>query len=218
MMCRTTHEPSKETRQLERQHRTGIGYYWASTTSVAMATDKTEQIRRVHARFIHAVVAAAHNTDAAHELEQVLNMAWENGWQDAVTAVRHVLDGRRDSGLLQDLDEEDHAIVTGILEGLQNPSTLPDPETPAGDASMAAPGLAQIVSAAARGDTDALHWIGNLGEQMNMIGGDMGEVAARLRDLVNGERDVDKLTRRMSAKSRLLLLAVVEELGKLDLQ
>jgi len=177
--------------------------------------DKVQQIRQVHARFIHAVVFAVNRPEASAELEQLLATAQQNGWLDIVAAVRGILAGRRDDGLLTGLDEEDHAIVRGILEGLQNPTGLPDPQEPA-DASFAAPGLAAMITMAARGQVQALQSLGLMAEQMGLAGGEMAQLGARFRVLIDGERNPDKLTDGMSAKSSSLMLSILDELAKLD--
>ncbi len=177
--------------------------------------DKIKQIRQVHAQFIHGVVRAVHNPDDRQELEQALAVAEANGWTEAVHAVRLILDGRRDTGILTELDAEDHAIVSGILEGLQNPATLPDVNAKA-DGSVAAPGLASMIAMASRGNVQALQALGVMGEQMTAFGGEMAHIAGRFRQLLDGERDQDKLTEGMSAKSRSLMLSILDELAKLD--
>ena len=161
------------------------------------------------------MVKAVHDTATRLELERALDIAQEQGWTDTVQAVRLILDGRRDTGVLAGLDEEDHAIVTGILEGLQDPGSLPDPEAHA-DPAVAAPGLASMILLAARGDVQSLQAIAVMAEQMAAAGGEMAQVAARLRDLINGERDADRLTDGMAVRSRNLLLSVLEELARLD--
>lgn len=177
--------------------------------------ERIEQIRQVHARFIHAVVRAVDDPDMRAELEQALAIAEDNGWTEAVQAVRLILAGRRDAEMLSGLDEEDHAIVSGILEGLQNPANLPDPAATA-DPSFAAPGLASMITLAARGDVQGLQAISLMAEQMTAAGGEMAQVAGKFRALVNGVRDADQLTQRMSSRSRSLMLSILEELGKLD--
>ncbi len=178
-------------------------------------TDKIEQIRQVHAQFIHGVVRAAHNPTDCQELDQILAAAAENGWTDAVRAVRMILDGRRDTGVLAGLDEEDHAIISGILEGLQNPATLPDLNAKT-DGSFAAPGLASMIAMASRGNVQALQALGVMGEQMTAFGGEMAHISGRFRQLLDGQRDEDKLTEGMSARSRSLMLSILDELAKLD--
>ncbi len=177
--------------------------------------DKIEQIRQVHAQFIHGVVRAVHNLDDRRELDRALAVAEENGWTDAVRAARLILDGRRDTGILAGLDEEDHAIISGILEGLQNPATLPEVSARA-DGSFAAPGLASMIAMACRGNVQALQALSVMGEQMTAHGGDMAHISGRLRQLLDGERDQEKLTAGMSAKSGSLMLSILDELAKLD--
>ena len=177
--------------------------------------EKIQQIRQVHAQFIIAVVRACQNRDELAELEPILKAAEDNGWTETVRAARLLLTGRRDEGVLTGLDEEDHAIISGVLEGLQDPSSLPDPNAQA-DGTFAAPGLAGMVHLAARGDTQALQAIAGLGEQMSVLGGSMARLAATLRRLIDGERDADRLTEGMDTKTRTLFLSILEELAKLD--
>lgn len=177
--------------------------------------DKTEQIRHVHAQFIHGVVRAVHNPDDRQQLEQTLRIAEGNGWTEAVRAVRLILAGRRDTGILAALNEEDHAIISGILEGLQNPAALPDLNAKP-DGSFAAPGLASMITMASRGNVEALRALGMMGEQMTAFGGEMAQISGRFRQLLDGGRDKDKLIEGMSAKSRALMLSILDELAKLD--
>ncbi len=114
------------------------------------------------------------------------------------------------------LDEEDSIILRAILGGLQNPASLPDLQATTGNPQMAAPGLAAMVTQAARGDTAALMALANMGEQMARVGGEMARVASTLRPLINGERDPERLTRHLGTRSRGLVLSILEELGKLE--
>ena len=177
--------------------------------------DKIEQIRQVHAQFIHGVVRAVHHPDDRVEIEQSLAVAEQNGWTNAVGAVRLILNGRRDTGILIGLDEEDNAIIPGILEGLQNPDSLPDLNGTA-DGSFAAPGLASMITLASRGNVSALRALANMGEQMTVFGGEMALIAGQFRKLINGERDRDTLTKGMNSKCRSLMLSIIDELAKLD--
>jgi hypothetical protein len=54
-----------------------------------------------------------------------------------------------------------------------------------------------------------------MAEQMSKVGGDMGQLAGRIRPLINGERDPDRLTQGMSARGGQLMLNLLDELGKL---
>ncbi|HEC11657.1 MAG TPA: hypothetical protein ENI80_00125 [Acidiferrobacteraceae bacterium] len=177
-------------------------------------TEETkQQVRQTHAPFIHAVVSAAQNPTLHKEIEGMLNHAEENGWAALVVAVRRILSGHHNEGVLVGLDDEDLVIVTCILDGIRNPATLPD-VTNTADGSQAAPGLAQMIHAARQGDTQSLQALALMGEQMTRVGGDMARVASTFHALVQGDQDVDTLTQGMEIKGCNLLLAITEELGK----
>ncbi|MGB1110635.1 MAG: hypothetical protein ACPG4N_09780 [Gammaproteobacteria bacterium] len=176
---------------------------------------KKEQIAQTHAELILAVVAATQNPEARQQLEQPLRVSEDNGWVELVRRIRRVLEGERDASLLLGLDEEDHAIVESILEGIQDPSRLPKPGEK-GDAGMAAPGLAQMIHAAAHGNTQALQLVANMAEQMTQAGGSMAQIGGIIRKLINGERDADKLAAGMNAQAESLLLSILQELAKLE--
>jgi hypothetical protein len=129
-----------------------------------------------------------------------------------VMALRQVIAGRRDSSVYAGLDDDDRIIVEAILRGIQDPATLPDPSQQP-DASAAAPGLAGLIHAAATGDVAALSALANMAEQMVRVGGDMARLGGSMRRLVDGERDVDLLTRGMTAQGRDLVVKLVEELA-----
>lgn len=177
--------------------------------------DQHEQIIQTHAALIVNVVRAAQNPALRPPLEDVLRVSVENGWGDLVRVIRKILDGSRDLGLLAGLDEEDGVIAEAILRGLQNPTTLPDPNVKP-DPVLAAPGLAAMIHACRRGDVQALQLLSGMAEQMTRVGGDMGRMGGIIRRLVDGERDPEMLSKGMTAQGESLLLAVLDELGKLD--
>lgn len=177
--------------------------------------DKVQQIIQAHAGLIHGVVMACYRAELRPELESALRVSEQNGWTDLVHAIRLILAGRRDPGILQGLDEEDTVIAEAILRALQDSSTLPDPNA-APDPAMAAPGLASMIHASARGSAEGLQLLAAMAEQMQKVGGDMARLAAIIRRLVNGERDADRLCRGMSPQGQQLVLLVLEELGRLE--
>ncbi len=177
--------------------------------------DKTEQILQAHAGLIHRVVMAAQNPELVPDLEQILNQAVENGWTELVDAIRRILAGERDLGAFAHLDEEDGTIVESILRGIQNPDTLPDLNTEI-DPDLAAPGIASLVHASRRGNTEALQLIAQMATQMLKAGGDMARLAAIIRPLVQGERDADKLAEGMTEKGQTLVHKIVAELNRLE--
>lgn len=177
--------------------------------------DLNEQILQSHSGLIHRVVMHCNNPGSVPDLDQVLAQAEENDWKDLVTAIRSIMAGNRDESVMMPLDSEDRTIVESILRGLQDPSTLPDLQADF-DSSMAAPGIAGLVHAARSGHAQALHIVANMAKQMLAAGGDMGILAGRIRPLVEGERDADKLTEKMTEKGQKLMLEILEELIKLE--
>lgn len=176
--------------------------------------EKDQQILAAHAGLVHAVVQACHNRDLLPQLEQVLKLSEENGWNQLVTAIRRILGGSRDNSVLANLDEEDRVITEAILRGLQNPETLPDiNSTP--DAEHAAPGLASMVVAARQGNVEALRALADMATQMRNAGGDMARLASALSQMEQGEADIEKLSRGMSPAGVKLVESIIEELKKL---
>lgn len=153
--------------------------------------------------------------DQRNKLEPLLKQAEQAGWKNLVTVIRRIYAGQRETGMLEMLDEEDRVIASSILQGIQNPATLPDPDAMP-DGTMAAPGLASMIQAAASGNVQALSLLGNMGEQMSKVGGDMSRISGIFRRLVNGERDPDTLTKGMAKRAEELTLSILQELGKLE--
>jgi hypothetical protein len=174
--------------------------------------DRSQQVIQTYAHFIHAVATACLKPELIQQARQMLGQAEQQGWGMMVMALRQVIAGKRDSSVYAGLDDDDRIIVEAILRGIQDPTTLPDPSQQP-DASAAAPGLAGLIHAAATGDVAALSALANMAEQMVKVGGDMGRLGGSMRRLVDGERDVDLLTRGMTAQGRDLVAKLVEELA-----
>ncbi|MCU7929935.1 MAG: hypothetical protein KZQ90_03965 [Candidatus Thiodiazotropha sp. (ex Codakia rugifera)] len=178
--------------------------------------DRKAQILAAHATFINQVVMTGPQPDHQDEFEQLLNMASESGWNDLVAAIRKIIHkGRRDIELLNNLDEEDRVITEAILQGLQDPSTLPDPNAKP-DPAMAAPGLASMIHAAGSGNSQALQIIAGMADQMSRAGGPMAKLASVIRPLINGERDPEKLCKQMDSRTEAVVLGILEELKHLQ--
>jgi hypothetical protein len=181
-----------------------------------MATPELDdQILQSHTGLIHRVVMHCNNPGSVPDMEQVLQQAEENEWAQLITAIRDIMSGNRDESILLGLDGEDKVIIESILRGLQDPSTLPELQTDF-DSEMAAPGIAGLVHAARTGNAQALQIIASMAKQMLQAGGDMGILAGRIRPLVEGERDADKLTENMTDKGQKLITDILEELLKLE--
>lgn len=182
---------------------------------MATLPDKDQQIIEAHTGLIHRVVMGCQNHQRVPDLDDILKQAEQNGWLQLVAAIRKILAGNRDASVFNSLDEEDAVIVQAILRGLQNPDTLPD--LGAGvNGAMAAPGIAAMVNGARRGNLETLQLLGTMAQQMLQAGGDMARLAGILRPLVQGERDADKLTTGMDVDGQKLVVAILQELAKLD--
>jgi hypothetical protein len=177
--------------------------------------DKQEQIIRTHAGLIIGVVQSIHNADLRPQMEQALAISEQNGWDKLVAAIRKIMDGGRDESILNGLDDEDTVIASAILRGLQDPNTLPKPDEEV-DATLAAPMLANLINDARRGDHNAVIMLGGMAEQMSIPGGDMAKVGAILKDMIDGERDVDKLCDKVGPQGESLIVQIIQELAKLE--
>jgi len=176
-----------------------------------------QQIRQSHAILIHQIVKACQNQQDAQRLVPMLKMASDQGWNDLVKTIKLILDGRRDGAILNGLDEEDGVIIGAVLQGLQNPASLPDLEQQA-DPAMAAPGIAHMIHAASRGDTQALQALGFMADQMTATSGDMHLLGGQMKRLLDGERNADLLCNGMSTSGEKLMLNLLDELNKLAQQ
>jgi len=176
--------------------------------------DRHEQIRLIHAEFILEVVKTCGNAERRADFDQLLQNAADNGWGDLVAVLRRIAAGERGPQLFLGLDEEDRVIVDAVLRGLQDPATLPDPSKRQ-DPSLAAPGLAHMIHAATTGNPQALALIGTMAEEMGKVGGRMARLAGIIRPLINGERDLERLTRGMDSQGERLVLEILSELAKL---
>ena len=183
---------------------------------MARLPDHEQQIVIAHAAFICEVVACSQNRDRRGELETLLRTASDNGWHELVKAIRLVVAGQRDVSAIRGLDLEDRVIAEAIMRGIQNPSTLPDPNARP-DPGMAAPGLAAMIRAAGSGNLEALKLISNMADQMSRAGGAMAQLASVIRPLINGERDPEKLCKKVNDQTRQVILGILEALETPDI-
>lgn len=178
---------------------------------------RDEQILQTHASLINMVVQTHNNPQLRPQLNQILKASAENGWQNLVLCIYKILEGDRSERVLKGLDEEDEVIVKAILKGLQDQSTLPDPTKRSANPTMAAPGIAHMLNQASKGNTQALTLLSQMAEQMSQTGGDMAKLAAIIKNMIDGERDPQILSRGMGAQGESLVILILEELGKLQL-
>jgi hypothetical protein len=179
--------------------------------------NRNEQILQTHASLINMVVQTHHNPQLRPQLNQVLKVSTENGWENLVLRIYKILEGDRSENILKDLDEEDYVIVEAILKGLQDPNTLPDPTQNNANPTMAAPGIAHMLNQASTGNTQALTLLSHMAEQMSQAGGDMARLAAIIKKMIDGERDPEILSKGMGAQGESLVNSILEELGKIQL-
>jgi hypothetical protein len=183
---------------------------------MAQLPDAATQVLQVHAAFIHAVVRACLDRSLLPELMPLLKAAEDRGWGRLVAVIRAIIDGKRDRALLIGLDDEDRVIAEAILAGIGDPTSLPSLESQT-DAAAAAPGLAAMILASARGDMQAFGVLADMAEQMVKVGGDMARLGAIMRRLIDGERDSELLTRGMGPLGRQLVLDILDELARHNL-
>ena len=181
-----------------------------------MSFSRDQQIIQAHAAFICQTVELAGSADHKAQFEQLMQSAEQNGWQALAAALRRIAAGERNLLAISGLDEEDRVIAEAVMRGLQDPASLPDPNKKP-DATLAAPGLAGMIHAAATGNVQALALIGQMAEQMSRAGGDMARIAGAIRPMINGERNPDVLGKNMDLRGQQLLHNILDELGKLDL-
>ncbi|MCP3869517.1 MAG: hypothetical protein GY703_15730 [Gammaproteobacteria bacterium] len=177
---------------------------------------REQQIITAHASFICKVVASCNNEQRRPEYDALLRDAEESGWLALAAAIRQIVAGQRDMEAIRGLDEEDRVIAEAIMRGLQNPANLPNPDAKP-DPALAAPGLAGMIKAAVTGNIQALSLISNMAEQMSRTGGPMARLAAVIRPLINGERDPDILCRGMDEKTEQVVIGILDELKKSEL-
>jgi hypothetical protein len=176
--------------------------------------DHDQQISLSHASLIHQVVRACRDPEEIANVEPMLDVASKNGWKPLVNVIRKILAGSRSDALMTGLDNEDLQIVKAILEGLQNPETLPDIKQQA-DAGMAAPGIAKMVHFASTGDAHALQAVAFMAQQMIQTRGDLRQLGGIMNKLIDGSRDPDELCEGMTPPGEKLVLDILKELDQL---
>ena len=146
------------------------------------------------------------------DLNQALEQAEENGWDQLVAIIRDIISGKREDAIPSELDEETRLVAEAILRGLHDPSTLPDMETDL-DSPMAGRGIAGLLYSSRNGNEQALRIISGVTKQMWEAGGDMGIMAERIQTLLQGDRDMGRLTKDMGEKGQKMMLEILVELS-----
>jgi len=178
--------------------------------------NQQQQVIHVHASLIKLVVDTVSNPQLRPQLNQTLKASAENGWENLVLRIYKIMEGNRSDTLLLNLDEEDKIIIDAILRGIQNPTTLPDPQANSAQSGMAAPGIAHMIHQASIGNTQALTLLSHMTEQMSQAGGEMTLLAGIMKKFIDGERDSEVLNRNMDEKGVALVDSILSELAKLQ--
>jgi hypothetical protein len=169
-----------------------------------------------NAELIHRVVMAIAAEEHLPQLQMILAQAEANGWTSLVAAIRRILAGERDLSNLAALDEEDRTIVSAILQGVEDPSSLPDLANTM-DPAIAGPSMANMIHDAVTGNNAAISAIAGVSGQMSSAkSGDFSQLPAAIDLMVTGERREEVLCRDMGAAGTSLVHAILEELKKLE--
>jgi hypothetical protein len=182
---------------------------------MGVVIDIKQQVIQSHAKFIVLVVMCCQNKEYESHLEAALQQAELRGWHKIVVAVRQIVSGQASRIELAALDDEDRMILEAILEGLKNPQSLPDPLAKKSP-DLAAPGIAALINQAASGDVQALHMASMMAKQMSGIDRSFALLAAAIKPMIDGERDLNKLCHGMDDKGCKLMEAIVEKLPDRD--
>jgi len=174
-----------------------------------------EQILKDHIQLIHRVVMHCCEPNSVADLEHFLRQAEENDWRKLVEVIRRIISGNHNRSLLHDLDEEESIIIESILNGIEDPHTLP-PVPVDLNSDMAAPGIASLIHATMQGSAESQNIITNLTKQMLDNGGDVAIIAGSIRAMIEGERDLNEFTAVMSDQGQKLISGILTELTILE--
>lgn len=174
-----------------------------------------EEVLQAHASLIHRVVMHCNEPGSVPELAEILQQAEDSDWKQLVTTIRSIMGGKHDDSVLQGLDEEETIIISSILRGLEDAGTLPALQADF-QSSLTTAGIANLIHASREGSAHSLNIIANLARQMLEIGGDFEILAGHIRPLIEGERDLVKLTENMTEKGQNMMEELLAELAKLE--
>jgi hypothetical protein len=176
---------------------------------------REEQIVSVHAPLIISVVRGRTDPLAAGEAAELIGGLYRGGHPALARILgRIVRSAKPDEADETALSDDERVVLNAVLQGIDDPAALPQAVAPF-DPAAAAPGLALMIDAAARGDPHALHSLSEMAEAMIQVGGDMGRLSGIMRRLVNGERDAERLTHSMGAQGISLVHAILDQLATL---
>jgi len=155
--------------------------------------------------------------NSASDLEQALQLAEANDWQKLVATIRNIMSGNRGRTLLQNLDEEETIIIESILNGIDDPATLPA-VTADLNSDMAASGIASLIHASMQGNTESANVIDSLTTQMSNTGSEYATIAVSIKKMIEGERNLEILIENISEQGHNLMTDILTELKTLETQ
>lgn len=176
-----------------------------------------KEVIQEHATLIHRVVRHCLEPDSVTDLEQILQLAEKNGWEKLTATIRSIMAGNRNTSLLHDLDDEENIIIEAILNGIKDKSTIP-PIPVDLQSTHAAAGIASLIHASNQGETESLKIINDLTQQMLNTGDDYSIMAGGIRLMMEGKRDLGKLTESISEQHQNLISDILSELVKLEMK
>ena len=176
---------------------------------------ENKDVVRENAELIHRAVMAVCADEYIPDLEKLLAQAESNGWTSLVEAIRKIREGERDLLQLTGLDEEDQTIVSAILQGIEDPSSLPDLANVI-DPAIAGPSMANMIHDAAAGNYAAIDAVSVVSEQMGSASGDFSQIPDAINRMVTGERREDILCKNMGTAGVSLVQEILGELKKLE--
>lgn len=178
-------------------------------------TDSGESIIQEHADLIHLVIMSVFGPQYLPHLESNLIQAENNGWTSLAAAIRKIIAGERNIEEFQNLDTEDRSIITSILKGIEDPTSLPE-LTNAVNPAAAGPMIARLIHAAGMGNSDSKNELTAMASQMAGCGGDLSRIASIIEILVEGERDKEALCSIMGGSGMALMDEILKELNHLE--
>lgn len=184
---------------------------------MVLSSEDQQKIIRDYALLIHQAVQAIRAGAASDALLRGLEMVRHTpGGETLADAILQRIAPKGAYARPHALSPRDTAVMEAIERGVQDPATLPD-ITESVDPTRAAPGLAAVIAAARRGDTQANTLLSLMQDQMAAFGGDMARVALVLAALRNGDADDPLELDTLSSEARSLIRSVQSELTKFTL-
>lgn len=184
----------------------------------ALGETQASELSQEDAVLVRLVVEAIKFPQYQPTLEKHLALAEAaGGWTDLVAAIKKILAGARLLDQFDSLDDEDRRVIIAILRGLDDFSDLPDASNVV-DPQKTGLKVATLVMAMRCGNAQAGQSLSEIVAMMNNMGGDMQHVSGAIVQIVNGERDTDKLCSNTAQVGTSIVQRVLEELRKRELE